>query len=65
VITAMADRNIARWDKGTRTVLATVTRASAVSGPNDIVVKSDGAVYFTEREWTSRRSQQPAREAPS
>jgi len=48
VITAMADRNLARWDKGTRTVLADRYEGKRFSGPNDVAVKSDGAVYFTD-----------------
>jgi gluconolactonase len=49
LITAMADRNIARIEKdGTRTLLADRYEGKRFSGPNDIAAKSDGAVYFTD-----------------
>ena len=49
VITAMADRNVVRLEKdGTRTLLADRYEGKRFSGPNDVVVKSDGAVYFTD-----------------
>jgi gluconolactonase len=49
VITAMADRNIVRLEKdGTRTLLADRYEGKRFNGPNDIVVKSDGALYFTD-----------------
>ena len=49
VICAMTDRNVVRIEKdGTRTVLADRYQGKRFSGPNDIVVKSDGAVYFTD-----------------
>jgi gluconolactonase len=49
VITAMADRNVTRLEKdGTRTVLADRYEGKRFSGPNDVVVKSNGAVYFTD-----------------
>jgi gluconolactonase len=49
VITAMADRNVVRLEKdGTRTMLADRYDGKRFSGPNDVVVKSDGAVYFTD-----------------
>jgi gluconolactonase len=49
VITAMADRNVVRLEKdGTRTMLADRYDGKRFSGPNDVVTKSDGAVYFTD-----------------
>ena len=49
VITAMADRTVTRLEKdGKRTVLAGLYEGKRLSGPNDVVVKSDGAVYFTD-----------------
>ena len=49
VICAMPDRNVARIEKdGTRTVLADRFEGKRFSGPNDLVVKSDGALYFTD-----------------
>jgi len=66
VITAMADRNIARLEKdGTRTVLADRYEGKRFSGPNDIVVKSDGAIYFTDSVNGLRGGgDSPARELP-
>lgn len=49
VITAMADRALVRLEKdGTRTLLADRYQGMRLSGPNDVVVKSNGAVYFTD-----------------
>jgi gluconolactonase len=49
VITAMADRAVVRLEKdGTRTTLADRFEGKRLSGPNDVVVKSNGAVYFTD-----------------
>jgi gluconolactonase len=49
IVTAMADRNVVRLEKdGARTLLADRYEGKRFSGPNDIVVKSDGAVYFTD-----------------
>jgi gluconolactonase len=49
VITAMADRDIARIEKdGKRTVLADRYDGKRFSGPNDIVAKSNGSIYFTD-----------------
>src|SRR5258708_24219527 len=49
VICAMTDRNVVRIEKdGMRTVLADRYQGKRFSGPNDIAIKSDGAVYFTD-----------------
>lgn len=49
VIAAMADRAVARIEKdGSRTILADKYEGKRLNGPNDIVVRSDGAVYFTD-----------------
>jgi gluconolactonase len=49
IITAMTDRTIVRLEKdGSRTVLADRYEGKRFSGPNDVVVKSDGAIYFTD-----------------
>jgi gluconolactonase len=66
VVTAMADRTVYRLEKdGTRTVLADRYEGKRFNGPNDIVVKSDGAVYFTDSVWGLRgAAQDPARELP-
>lgn len=66
VVTAMADRTVYRLEKdGTRTILADRFEGKRFNGPNDIVVKSDGAVYFTDTVWGLRgAAQDPARELP-
>jgi gluconolactonase len=49
IITAMADRTLVRLEKdGTRTILADRYEGKRLSGPNDVVVKSNGAIYFTD-----------------
>jgi gluconolactonase len=49
IICAMTDRNLVRIEKdGMRTVLADRYQGKRFSGPNDIIVKSDGAIYFTD-----------------
>jgi gluconolactonase len=49
VMADMADRNVVRLEPdGKRTVLADRYEGKRLSGPNDVVVKSDGAVYFTD-----------------
>lgn len=66
VIAAMADRAIARIEKdGTRTVLAERFDGKRFNGPNDLVVKSNGAVYFTDFPGGMRgREKSPSRELP-
>jgi gluconolactonase len=66
VITAMADRNVVRLEKdGTRTLLADRYEGKRFSGPNDVAVKSDGAVYFTDSVSGLRGgANSPARELP-
>ena len=66
LITAMTDRNVVRLEKdGTRTVLADRYQGKRFSGPNDIAVKSDGAVYFTDTVFGLRGADNsPAREIP-
>src|SRR5688572_24348426 len=49
VICAMPDRTIVRLEKdGMRTILADRFEGKRFSGPNDVVVKSNGSVYFTD-----------------
>ena len=49
VICSDAARNLIRVEKdGTRTVLADRFEGKRFSGPNDVVVKSNGAAYFTD-----------------
>jgi gluconolactonase len=66
VVTAMNDRTVYRLEKdGTRTILADRYDGKRFNGPNDIVVKSDGAVYFTDTPWGLRLAEKdPAREQP-
>ena len=66
VVTAMTDRTVYRLEKdGTRTLLADRYEGKRFSGPNDIVVKSDGAIYFTDSIWGLRGTDKdPARELP-
>ena len=66
VITAMVDRNVVRLEKdGTRTMLADRYDGKRFSGPNDVTVKSDGAVYFTDSVNGMRGGgASPARELP-
>ena len=66
VVTAMADGTVYRLEKdGTRTILADRYDGRKFSGPNDIVVKSDGAIYFTDTPWGLRGAERdPNRELP-
>jgi gluconolactonase len=49
VFTAHGDRAIVRLEKdGTRTVLANRYQGKRLNSPNDLVGKSDGAIYFTD-----------------
>jgi gluconolactonase len=64
VVTAMTDRTVYRLEKdGSRTILADRYEGKRFNGPNDIVVKSDGAVYFTDSVWGMRGADKsPSRE---
>ena len=66
VIATHGDRNIARLEKdGTRTVLADRYDGKRFNGPNDLVVKSNGALYFTDAVYGLRGgAKSPAREMP-
>jgi gluconolactonase len=66
IITAMTDRNVTRLEKdGTRTLLADRYQGKRFSGPNDLAVKSDGSVYFTDSVFGMRGgAKSPARELP-
>jgi gluconolactonase len=49
IIATFAGRSLMRIEKdGTRTVLADNYMGKRFGGPNDVVVKSDGAIYFTD-----------------
>jgi gluconolactonase len=42
-------RTVWRWEEdGSTTTLASTYEGAKLNGPNDIVVKSDGAIYFTD-----------------
>jgi gluconolactonase len=66
IITAMTDRTVVRLEKdGTRTLLADSYEGKRFNGPNDIVSKSDGAIYFTDTVWGLRGAEKsPDRELP-
>lgn len=66
VIAAMADRSVARIEHdGSRTLLADRHEGKRLNGPNDLVVKSNGALYFTDMTAGMRgRDKSPFRELP-
>lgn len=66
VVTAMNDRLVYRLEKdGARTVLADRYDGRRFNGPNDVVVKSNGSVYFTDTVFGLRgAAKDPAREIP-
>jgi gluconolactonase len=66
IIAGMTDRNVTRLEKdGTRTTLADRYEGKRLNSPNDLVVKSDGAIYFTETTSGIRgRDEGPTRELP-
>jgi gluconolactonase len=66
VVTAMNDRTIYRLEPdGSRTVLADRFEGKRFNGPNDIVVASNGNIYFTDTVWGLRGADNdPARELP-
>ena len=49
ILCAQGDRAIVRMEKdGTRTILADRYQGMRLNGPNDLALKSDGSVYFTD-----------------
>jgi gluconolactonase len=66
VIAAMTGRSVTRLEKdGARTTLADRYGGKRFGGPNDLAVKSDGAVYFTDSVFGMRGgANSPARELP-
>lgn len=66
IVTAMNDRLVYRLERdGTRTVLADRYEGGRFNGPNDLVVKSNGSIYFTDTVWGLRGADRdPAREIP-
>jgi len=63
---AANDGTIVRLEKdGSRTVLASGLDGKRFDGPNDIVVKSDGAMYLTDSDWGLRgRKDSPLKQLP-
>ena len=66
VVTAMNDRTVYRLEAdGSRTVLADRFEGKRFNGPNDIVIASNGNVYFTDTVWGLRDAERDtARELP-
>lgn len=66
VVTAMNDRTVYRLEAdGTRTVLADRFEGKRFNGPNDLVVASNGDIYFTDTVWGLRDAERDtARELP-
>jgi gluconolactonase len=66
VIAATADRNVVRLEKdSTRTILAERYEGKRFNGPNDVIVRSNGSVYFTDSLSGLRGgADSPARELP-
>jgi gluconolactonase len=64
IICAEGDRTMVRIEKdGTRTTFADRYEGKRLNGPNDVVVKSDGAIYFTDQNSGLRnRDNSPAKE---
>jgi gluconolactonase len=63
---AANDGTIVRLEKdGTRTVLASGIDGKRFDGPNDIIVKRDGAMYMTDSDWGLRgRKKSPLKQLP-
>jgi len=66
VVTAMNDRTVYRLEAdGKRTILADRFEGKRFNGPNDIVVATNGNVYFTDTVWGLRDADKDAaRELP-
>jgi gluconolactonase len=66
VYCAHGDRQVVRLeDSGRRTVLASQYEGKRLNSPNDLVYKSDGALYFTDPTAGLRaREQDPTKELP-
>ena len=66
VVLAMNDRTVYRLEAdGKRTILADRWEGKRFNGPNDIVIKSNGSIYFTDTPWGLRGSEKdPQREIP-
>jgi len=67
ILDANGDRAVERLEKdGSRTMLADHFEGKRLTCPNDIVVKSDGAIYFTDgmAGCLPKREDDPAKELP-
>jgi gluconolactonase len=54
---ASPDRTLVRLEKdGSRTVVAETYEGKHFNGPNDLVIRSDGAIYFTDSDFGLRGS---------
>jgi gluconolactonase len=64
IIATWAGRSVARLEKnGTRTILTDRYEGKRYGGPNDVIVKKDGAIYFTDGFGGLRlRDKDPSRE---
>jgi gluconolactonase len=67
IIATWSGRSIARLEKnGRRTILADRYEGKRFGGPNDVVVKKDGAIYFTDQYGGLRlREKDPGIELPA
>jgi len=60
VYCAAPERRILRLEKdGSRTVIADRYEGKRFSGPNDLVYRSDGSLFFTETIWGLRNAREP------
>jgi gluconolactonase len=60
IYTSYSAGQIVRLEKdGTRTVLADRFEAKKINAPNDVVVKSDGSIYFTDSRASSEQTGGP------
>jgi len=66
VFCASPDGTVVRLERdGTRTVLAAKYQGKRFNGPNDLVMRSDGALYFTDSDFGLRGSRNsPLKELP-
>lgn len=71
VVCTFGGRSVVRIEKnGKRTVLADSYEGKQLVGPNDVVVKKDGAIYFTDARYSTtlyggvRGSEHPQEELP-
>jgi gluconolactonase len=59
------DRQVARWENGVWTPLATRYEGKRLNSPNDLVFHSSGALYFTDPPYgLPKRWDDPAKEIP-